>query len=335
MRGGVMRITAAEIQHQIDTDPKLRDAQREHVGLRNIAVVDAATFLQMQLPERELLLSPWLPAQGLAMVYAPRGIGKTFFALNVAYAVASGGGFLGWKASAARRVLYLDGEMPANVMQERLADIVRQHTAEAPPDNFQIVTPDLQPLSATPNLSSVEGQSQIDPLLADVALVVIDNISTLCRGGVENDAESWLPVQNWALRLRSRGISVLFVHHAGKGGNQRGTSKREDVLDTVINLKRPADYSPEDGAKFEVHFEKARGFTGTDAEPIEASIAQSLGDGLTWCWRPLEDSTFDRVIELHREGLQQVDIARELEVNRSTVSRHLKRAKAQGLLGGA
>lgn len=329
-----MQIPAADIQKRIEADPKLRELQRESVSLKPIAV-NAAAFLQMQLPERELLLGPWLPAQGLAMVYAPRGIGKTFFALNVAYAVASGGEFLGWKAGAAHRVLYLDGEMPANVMQQRLADIIHQHTAEAPPDNFQIVTPDLQPLSATPNLSSAEGQHQIEPLLAGVALVVIDNISTLCRGGVENDAESWLPVQSWALRLRSRGISVLFVHHAGKGGNQRGTSKREDVLDTVINLKRPTDYSPEDGAKFEIHFEKARGFTGADAEPIEASVVQSLGGGLSWCWRPLEDSTFERVVELARDGLQQADIARELEVNRSTVSRHIKRAKAEGRIGGA
>jgi putative DNA primase/helicase len=37
---------------------------------------------------------------------------------------------------------------------------------------------------------------------------------------------------------------LLIVHHTGKGGEQRGTSRREDVLDTSISLRRPADYAP-------------------------------------------------------------------------------------------
>lgn len=53
-----------------------------------------------------------------------------------------------------------------------------------------------------------------------------------------------LPMQNWLLRLRRRGVAVLLVHHADVNGRQRGTSRREDALDTVIALGRPADYSP-------------------------------------------------------------------------------------------
>jgi hypothetical protein len=37
-------------------------------------------------------------------------------------------------------------------------------------------------------------------------------------------------------------------HHAGTNGRQRGASRREDALDTVIALRRPEDYSPEQGA---------------------------------------------------------------------------------------
>ena len=69
--------------------------------------------------------------------------------------------------------------------------------------------------------------------------------------------------QRWLLSLRRRGVSVLFIHHAGKGGQQRGTSRREDILDTVIALRRPHDYSPKEGARFEVHLEKARGLYGS------------------------------------------------------------------------
>ena len=101
--------------------------------------------------------------------------------------------------------------------------------------------------------------------MAGVELAVIDNLSTLCRSGIENEAESWLPIQEWLLGLRRRGMSAMIVHHAGKRGLQRGTSRREDVLDTTIAMRRPKDYEPSEGCRFEVHFEKSRGFTGDDA----------------------------------------------------------------------
>ena len=124
--------------------------------------------------------------------------------------------------------------------------------------NFLLITPDIQKASM-PNLATPAGQAAIEPYLKNVALVIVDNIATLCRAGRENDTESWLPVQGWLLDLRRRGISVLVVHHAGKNGDQRGTSAKEDIMDTVITLRRPKDYQAEEGARFEVHLTKARG----------------------------------------------------------------------------
>src|SRR5215470_9289787 len=78
-----------------------------------LVVVDLGAFLAEPIPPRESLLSPILLEQSLAMIHAWRGVGKTHVALGIAYAVASGGSFLGWKAERPRKVLYLDGEMPA------------------------------------------------------------------------------------------------------------------------------------------------------------------------------------------------------------------------------
>ena len=79
-------------------------------------------------------------------------------------------------------------------------------------------------------------------------------------------------MQSWLLRLRRQGVSVLLIEHEGRSGNPRGTSKREDVLDTLINLKHPDDYQVEDGARFEVHLGKARGVFGEAAKPFEAKL---------------------------------------------------------------
>ena len=69
-----------------------------------------------------------------------------------------------------------------------------------------------------PDLSTKEGRVALEKFILDSDLIIIDNISTLFRTGVENEAESWQPVQDWALELRRRGKSVLFIHDVGKRG---------------------------------------------------------------------------------------------------------------------
>jgi len=296
-----------------------------------LVVLDLEAFLAKPIPPRQPLLAPILAEQSLAMIHAWRGVGKTHVALGIAYAVASGGTFLGWKAEGPRKVLYLDGEMPAGAMQERFAAIVKANEQEAPKDYLRLVTSDMQP-GAMPDLTSPEGQAAVDAIVEpDTALIVVDNLSALARGGkAENDAESWLPIAGWALKHRARRRAILFIHHSGKGGLQRGTSKREDLLDLVLALKNPKDYDPRDGAVFGVHFEKARGLCGKDVEPFEAKLSQDANGGQTWTTRAVADSAYERVIQLHDLGLNQIEIAKELEVNKSTVCRAIQRAEKEG-----
>jgi hypothetical protein len=303
-----------------------------HTGLKEnlsgIVATDIDSFLNMKIPPRTCLLSPWLPSSGLTQVYAYRGVGKTFFALNVAYAVASGTSFLNWNCPTPKRVLYIDGEMPAADMQDRLRSIKGDNVITS--YNFMLITPDFQDFG-TPNLATAEGQQELESYTDEADLIVVDNISTLCRTGKENDSDQWTPVQRWALKMRSERRSVLFVHHANKNGGQRGTSGREDVLDTVIALRKPQGSSPTEGANFEVHFEKNRGFTGSDAQSFNASLAIENGQQ-KWLRQSLVDSTFNRCVALANEGKNGAEIARELNINKSTVSRHLAKAKDQDLL---
>jgi putative DNA primase/helicase len=268
-------------------------------------------------------LDPILQTQGSALVYAHRGVGKTHFSIGAAIAVAAGGTFLGYGAPRPRRVLFVDGEMPGVALQERFAAAARRLSgnAGADPDFLRIVTPDMQhPDWPLPDLRTPEGQAQIEELLDGVEFLILDNISTLFRSGAgENDEESWRGGQGWILRLRRAGISTLLVHHAAKNGAQRGTSKREDILDTVIALKRPADYNPKEGARFEVHLEKARSISGDAAAPYEAWL-----QGDVWTVKTIEDLEVARVIEGKAEGMSVRDIASELSISKSRVQRILK-----------
>jgi hypothetical protein len=258
------------------------------------------------------------------MVYAKRGVGKTHFCLALAYAVASGSTFLGWSAPEPRRVVYVDGEMPGAAIKERLSAIVEASEDEPPEGYFRIITPDAQQLPL-PDLATTEGQAELAPLIADADLIILDNLSTLMRSGVENEGESWVPMATWALTQRRNGKTVLFVHHAGKSGSQRGSSRREDLLDTVVCLKNSTDYSPEQGARFEVSFEKARGLMGDDVNGIEAKL-DTLPDGKQgWTTRKLSGATAERIKELKAIGMSAAEIATELGVHRSSVYRALEK----------
>jgi putative DNA primase/helicase len=295
-----------------------------------------AAFLALELKPREMVLAPVIPTQGLAMIYSWRGVGKTHVALGMAYAVACGGGFLKWRAPRRRRVLYIDGEMPGRIMQERLTALVKADGG-TPSSNLFIVTGDRQEPGAMPNLSTPEGQRKIEAWIARerIAFVVIDNIATLCQAPKDNEAESWLPMQRWLLALRRRGVSVLLVHHAGKGGSQRGTSSREDVLDTSIRLSRPADYASAEGCRLEIHYEKARGLFGAEAEPFEARM--ELCDGrAVWTMRDLANANLARARELFGGcELSIRDVAEELGISKSTAQRLKKQIEMEAATKGS
>jgi len=280
-------------------------------------------FLSMALPERDYLLHPVIPTQGIVIMFAPRGIGKTFAALSAALAVAGGLSVFSWRAPKANRVLYVDGEMPALAMQERLSALALGMAAPAHAmKNLAILTPDMQP-RPMPDLATVAGQMALEPFLEGINMLVLDNLATLARTGKENESQSWQPMQSWLLDLRRRGLAVLLIHHAGKSGDQRGTSAREDIMDTVISLRRPRQYSMAEGARFEVHLTKARGIVGDDAKPFEVHL-KAEDNILHWEVQELEDVEMEQLKSLLADGMSIRDCADEMGMSKSVIHR-LKR----------
>jgi AAA domain len=137
--------------------PNGHDAGSDSSQAARLRPLDLTDFLALKIKPREKLLDPILQEKALAMVYATRGTGKTFVALGIALAVASGTKFLKWTAPRPRRVLLVDGEMPAAALQERLASIV----ASAPdidldPSKLKILAADLIEAGGIGNLASFE-----------------------------------------------------------------------------------------------------------------------------------------------------------------------------------
>lgn len=292
------------------------------------------SFLERDLPRRTPIVAPFLFEKSLSMLYGRRGCGKTWFCQGIGLAAASGGVVFdargrapAWAAPRPRTVLHIDGEMPGPMLQERFALLVAGRRY-APAGRLRILAADLaeDPL---PSIARPEGQGIVNAHLDGVDLVILDNISTLFRGLDENDAAAWDPVQEWLLSLRRRGIAVLLVHHGGKSGVQRGTSKREDVLDNVISLRLPDDILEEEGASVHVVFEKARGLVGPDVVPFAARLNVSPS-GAIWTASPIVDPNDEEIMKFSRNGMSQRAIAEKVGMDQATVSRRLKRLAAAG-----
>jgi putative DNA primase/helicase len=289
-------------------------------------------FLRLQVAPRSWLAEGLIAERGLAMVHAKRGVGKTHFVLGLACAIAAGQPFLRYRVPTAAGVLLVDGEMPTPDLQTRLR--LNLDAGVTPRASLRLLCADLAERSL-PSLATAEGQRVIERKLdATIQLLVLDSISTLCQAGEasENDAASWDAIQAWLLKLRRQGLAVLLVHHGGKDGKQRGTSKREDVLDQVLLLQHPADYRPSEGARFEVHLEKGRQVKGELASPFEATLTGLDGHAL-WSWRPLSGvHQAHEIRQLALAGTPVRTIAAELSLPPTTAYRVIQKLRDQGEL---
>jgi DNA-binding CsgD family transcriptional regulator len=283
------------------------------------ALLEYATLVTLDFPTRKHYL-PWLPERANVMAYGPRGIGKTFFELGLSASLVTGTPFLKWTISEPVGVLYIDGEMQLDELRERMTNLL----PEPPKAPLHFLSSEMvyHRLKRDLILSSEEVRDEVIGILdahPEIRVLVFDNISTLFTGIDEDKKREWEPIAGWLIRLRHRGLATVLVHHAGKGGTQRGTSGREDALDTVIALSRPSTHEAKDGCHFEVKFEKCRSVKGDDVGPLDVKLLDT-GKPLTWAYKDLEKSKEEQVKELLEEGLtSNAEIAEALGITRAYV----------------
>lgn len=223
------------------------------------AVLTIDQFRSLDIPERRCLLVPWLKEASIIFISGWRGSGKTWMALSILNTISTGGSFGPWKSEFSVPSLFLDGELPPGDIDERIKSLGMNHSPENPIHLLSDAYANLLGLPRA-HLANEKWRREMKRVLIarHVKAWVIDNIASLASGLDENSKKDWDVVNQWLLELRFAGITTILLHHTGKGGQQRGTSAREDNADCSILLKKPHDYVVEDGCRFIVNFDKAR-----------------------------------------------------------------------------
>lgn len=279
---------------------------------------------------QKMLCSNWLPEAGICMLWGPRGAAKSWTALSLAAAIASGEMFLGWRTAEAS-VLYLDAEMNPAQLKKRMIElrVGSNFMLEKLGKNFAIISHAMSAYAETgfPKLhGGMAGWRILRRVVAarGVKLVVLDNLSSLTRVGNEYEAEDWNYVRDQLLWFRRREVTILLIHHAGKANasgkiDQRGTSFREDIMDTVVKVT--VSHQGDDETKVKWVFTKTReGYAGPSFEFVIRTE-----DG-----RTVVERTASKEVELKKlngAGKSVRAIAEETGMSKSSVARHLKRLK--------
>ncbi|SPD74180.1 conserved hypothetical protein [uncultured Desulfobacterium sp.] len=296
-------------------------------------IIDASSFIQLDIPERKALLHPWLKESAMILGVGDRGCGKSFFALGICDAVTKESSFGAWECKRSVPSLFLDGEMTTQDVADRIKGL-RLDTARQNPLYVYSDAYANQHGLPRAHLANESWRVKMKSILIakHVKLWVIDNLASLASGLDENSKKEWDPINQWLLELRFAGITTLMLHHTGKSGTQRGTSAREDNIDISFTLKRPSDYTPEDGAKFIVHFTKARVST-KDLQLIADTQFKLLEDETgvySWDFGDVRKENRLAVLEMISEGMDQKTICDTLGLSKGYVSKVKKKLLDDG-----
>jgi hypothetical protein len=252
---------AADLEHDGDAPDAWLEARLPrpddipYAGLAE--ALSASTWLSRELPPVDRLLGDFITTTSRAFIIGRTGLGKTMFGLGIAMGIGFGAGFLHWRSSRSGRVLFIDGEMPAELLVQRIRDAARRMGREDVIDNVMVfATEDAEAireqypmLGMFEPLNTEAGQDFIKRLCTALKpdVVIFDNVQALLTG-VQKDEETWIPVLPLVAWLTKQRIGELWFDHTGHSAErQYGTATKSWRFDALGQMTPLPDDKREPG----------------------------------------------------------------------------------------
>lgn len=174
------------------------------------------------------LVDNLLVEEKVSMIFAEPGTIKSWLAMDIASAVSSGQSWLGERKVEQGRVLYVDFEDGKYEFHRRI-DMLTGGAARS----------DLGYVYAPGNIVDQDWWIKLEGFVLKnkVKLVVIDTLAGATPGVDENDRNAADPLTYAGRLTETTKVTVLFLHHANRAGEIRGTSAFKATVDTLFKLE--------------------------------------------------------------------------------------------------
>lgn len=264
------------------------------------------------LPPQKMVIKPWLETATTTLIYAPRGHGKSMFCYHLALAIATGGSWLGERAQKSK-VLYIDGEMGSRQWVKRMPQEWR--FTEDLTGNLQILCPDHFPNGRVPNMAEKCTHKDYKIMAEPYDVVIVDNYLSCCRqGSLRGEADMWDAFCDLLINLKQKNKAVIVIQHTNKSGQQYGTIKKENDVDTALLLTQFPIQDVKNGITLQMTNEKDRNdFFDKEKELLFDMIFHP--EGTKTVIRDIHREREIYIREKIRYGLTSQEIAEELFIS--------------------
>jgi|GEM_PF-3052616 len=217
----------AELQERIGSTEGVRGHSDARMRLLTVDEVLASD-------SQEFVLQGVLPVGGLGVVYGKSGTGKTFLAIDMGLAIATGGEWNG-RSTKHGAVTYIAGEGEGG-LGKRLRAAFTDSDRMPAKDKFRVLG---GPLKLLDKAQCREFSTRVRQDLEAPALIIVDTLSRCFSGKDENNAGDMSSlVEACSLLTRETGAAVLLIHHTTKTGEtERGSSALRGAADLMLEVK--------------------------------------------------------------------------------------------------
>ena len=275
------------------------DALESKTAPKRIISFSGAQLLKMELPDPKWVVPGLLP-EGFSILAGNPKLGKSWLALGIAIASATGGAVLGSVQVERGDVLYLALEDTARRLQNRVRKILGEGARDADLSRIQF---DVE----WPRLDE-GGVTKIERWLLEhpeARLVIIDTFQKIRGNGASSNSNAYGADYEAVSGLKTLadryGVAILIVHHRKKGEGMddlesiSGSYGLTGAADGIWSLKRERGRA--DATLF---------VTGRDVDEQELALKW---DALIGCWSLLGEAGEYRMSQERAEIIEAIRVA--------------------------
>jgi hypothetical protein len=198
----------------------------------------------------EWLIEKVIPKKAFVALYGPPGSYKSFIALDIAEAVATGRTWMGNEIKTPDAVLYICGEGHGGIGARIRACKVHNNTQQGA--EIYVIRHQLNLRSSEEDfaLLMLSIQQLINETGVEFSLLQIDTLARAFGGGNENDSQDMGAfITNVGRVQRMLDCTIMILHHSGKDATRglRGHSSLLGAVDTQLELLKMESGVKKDG----------------------------------------------------------------------------------------